>query len=282
MSRTIPIAIDTSIDTGTSRLAFGIRIVRPDGVSFSLTTASRSKFIDTDTTFDPGLDVQSVVQSAGFGVDNTEITLVPDDEQVTRLDILAGRWDASAVTLSVFDWKNPGNGEIVFLTGTIGDIRPRNGAFVAELRDLRQALQQDTTDTVQSDCRYRLGDSKCTIDLNDSDGLFTVTGTVTSVASRRQFTDTARTEVADYFGLGEVRFTSGLNSGLRFLVRDYASDVFTLANDAPFAITIGDAYTAIVGCRKRAFEDCRDKFDNIINFGGEPDKARVDFILRGV
>lgn len=278
MSRTIPIAIQTTIDSGTTRLAWGLRIVRPDGTLFAMTTATRPKIIDTDTTYEPGLEVKSIVQSSGFGVDNTEIELL-DVDVVTRLDILAGRWDASEFTLSMFDWSQPTAGELVIMTGTFGDLKPRHGKFIAELRDIRQALQQDSTDVVQPDCRYRLGDSKCTVDLTDH--LFTVTGTVTSSSDRYHVTDTARTETDDYFGAGEIRFDDGLNEGLRFLVREYASDQFVLALPTPFGITVGDAYTAVVGCRKRALEDCRDKFDNIINHGGEPDKARIDKLLAG-
>jgi uncharacterized phage protein (TIGR02218 family) len=280
VTRTVPSALQTAIDTGTTRFVWGLRIVRSDGEFFAITSATRPKVVDTDTTYVPGLEVRSLVQSAGFGVDNTELQIVNADE-LTRASILAGRWDAAAFTLTLFDWSQPTAGELVMMTGTIGEIRPRHGHFVTELRDLRQALQQDTTDVVQPDCRYRLGDSKCTLDITAPP--FTVTGTVSTSASRYVFTDTSRTEADDYFGAGEVRFTSGLNDGIRLLVREYlsASDQFTFALPAPFTITPGDTYVAIVGCRKRAFEDCRDKFDNIVNFGGEPHKARVDFLLRG-
>lgn len=276
--RVVPIALQTNIDTGSPSLAFGMRIERIDGQMFAFGTMDRPKMIDTDTTFLPGLNVMSIVQSAGFGVDNTEIEVIPDAD-ITRESINAGRWDAATFSLSMFNWKAPTAGELIIMSGTIGTMKPRNGTFVAELRDLRQALQQDTTDVVQPDCRYRLGDAKCTVDL--SDHLFTVTGSITSVTSRYVFADTARFEPDDYFAAGEIRFDTGLNAGLRFLVSDYASDTFMLALATPFAVTAGDAYTAIVGCRKRFEEDCRDKFDNGINHGGEPHKARIDKLLAG-
>jgi uncharacterized phage protein (TIGR02218 family) len=280
MTRTVAAPLQTAIDTGTTRFVWGLRIVRSDNESFAITSATRPKTVDTDTTFLPGLDVRSLVQSAGFGVDNTELQIVNADE-ITRAGILAGLWDAAEFSLTLFDWSQPTAGEIVMMTGTLGEIRPRHGHFVTELRDIRQALQQDTTDVVQPDCRYRLGDAKCTLDITAPP--FTVTGTVSTAASRYVFTDTSRTEADDYFGAGEVRFDTGLNAGIRLLVREYlsASDQFTFALAAPYTITPGDTYTAIVGCRKRAFEDCRDKFNNIVNFGGEPHKARVDFLLRG-
>jgi uncharacterized phage protein (TIGR02218 family) len=282
MSRTVPAGLQTPINLGTTRFVWGLRIVRSDSEVYAITSASRTKVVDTDTTYQPGLEVKSLVQSAGFSVDNTELQII-DVDDLTRSSILAGRWDAAAFTLSLFDWSQPTAGELVMMTGTLGGVRPQRGHFVAELRDLRQALQQETTDVVQPECRYRLGDAKCTVDLIDSDGLFTVNGTVTSSADRYHVTDTSRTDVDDWFGAGEILFNTGLNAGLRFLVSEYngTTDTFTLALPTPFTVTAGDTYTAIVGCRKRAEEDCRDKFDNIINFGGEPHKARVDKILAG-
>ena len=41
-------------------------------------------------------------------------------------------------------------------------------------------------------------------------------------------------------------------------------------------VQIGDTYEVIAGCTKRRSEDCRDKFDNVPNFQGEPDRPGVD------
>ncbi|NTV79657.1 MAG: beta tubulin, partial [Clostridiales bacterium] len=34
-----------------------------------------------------------------------------------------------------------------------------------------------------------------------------------------------------------------------------------------YAVAIGDQYSMIPGCRRR-LEDCRDKWNNVVNFGG--------------
>jgi uncharacterized phage protein (TIGR02218 family) len=277
MSRVVPIALQTTIDAGKTRFVWGLRIVRSDDEYFAITSATRPKTVDTDTTYETGLDVQSIVSSAGFAVDNTELQIIDVDE-LTRASIIAGRWDAAAFTLSLFDWSQPTAGEIVVMTGAVGQIRPRHGHFVTELRDLRQALQQDTTDVVQPDCRYRFGDAKCALDITGPP--FTVAKTVGTVTSRYVFSAPG-TEIDDYFGAGEVLFTSGLNIGLRFLVSAYASatDTFTLALPTPFTITPGDTFTAIAGCRKNP--DACKAHGNYLNYGGEPDKARIDKLLAG-
>jgi uncharacterized phage protein (TIGR02218 family) len=279
MTRTVGANLLVNAQSKAPTLAWAIIVTRQDATVYRWTTHDRDVSIAGNTySSEPGIDVRQLVMTAGFAVDNTECEILATDV-ITKDDMIAGLWNSAAFTLALFNWKATADGMAVFMSGTLGMLKPRLGKFVTELRDIRQSLQADTTDVVQPDCRYRLGDAKCTLDITGPP--FTMTGTVTAVASRYAFTDTARTEADDWFGAGEVRFTSGLNAGLRFRVREFASDQFVFDVPTPFAITIGDAYTAIAGCRKRDEEDCRDKFDNIVNFGGEPHKARVDFVLRG-
>lgn len=283
MSRTVPAPIQTEIDAGSPTLTWAIVVTREDGTAYRWTTHNRMIEIGGNQyTPEPGIEVNSIAMSAGFGVDNTECRINATDT-ITRQDLIAGRWDAAEFSLFIVNWKTPTDGVIEFLTGTLGNLQARLGFFVTELRDIRQAIQPDTTDVVQADCRYRLGDAKCTIDLSDTDAGWTVIGEITSVTSRYLFADSGRAEADDFFGAGEIRFTTGLNAGLRFHVREYvgASGAFTLSLQTPFNVTIGDEYVAIAGCRKRHVEDCVTKFANGINFGGEPHKARVDFLLRG-
>jgi uncharacterized phage protein (TIGR02218 family) len=279
VSRTVGANLLLNAQSAAPTLAWAIIVARADATVYRWTSH------DQDTTIGgnvyasrPGVQVQSIASSAGFGVDNTEVEILADTE-ITRPDIDAGRWDAAQVTLALFNWKAPADGMAVMLVGTLGDLKPRQGRYVVELRDKRQALQQNVTDVVQPDCRYRLGDAKCA--LNITAPPFTVTGSVSASASRYAITDSSRTEADDYFGAGEVVVTNGLNIGVRLLVRAYssASKTFTLALPAPFAFTPGDTFNAIVGCRKRWAEDCVAKFANGINHGGEPHKARIDALL---
>lgn len=102
-------------------------------------------------------------------------------------------------------------------------------------------------------------------------GPITVTGTLTAVASDQQFTDASRTEAADYFAYGTIRFTSGANAGLKPLeIRQHmAGGVIQTFEPFYYVPVVGDAYEMIPGCRKR-LSDCKDKWNNVVNFGGFP------------
>jgi len=271
--RVIPIALASEIATGSARLAFGLKITRRDGQIYAFTSADEDDVIDgLRYASAPGLDIKNLVSSAGFAVDNTEIQVLPDEQFVTKADILAGRWDGADFEIFRYSWADPAAGIDIIKRGTFGNLQPRRGLYVAELRSLRQALQQTIGSIVQPTCRYRLGstsmpDGLCMVDL----AAFTVAGAVESVASSYEFSDSARTEPDDWFVEGAITWTSGLNIGLSQKIRaSLATGVITLSLPMLFEIGVGDTYSMHAGCLKRHLEDCRDKFDNILNFGGEP------------
>lgn len=270
--RTIPIALQASLDSGSSTLAWGITIDRADGTRFAYCSCDRPKRIDSDTLCMPGFDVASLVMSASLNVDDTEIRVI--DGFVTRDQVASGSWEGAAFSIFRFNWRNPTGGIDVRMTGRLANLRPDGPAIVAELRDIRQALQQDVTPVMQPTCRYRLGDEKCGVALHD----FTYPVEVTAVASQTSFTDSARVEPADWFTEGEIVWVTGSNAGLRSKVRTFSAGVFALAAPAFYPIEIGDTADVIAGCMKRRTEDCAEKFDNVLNFGGEPDKPTVDSI----
>jgi hypothetical protein len=104
----------------------------------------------------------------------------------------------------------------------------------------------------------------------------TVTGTLTSVTSASVFTSSARTEAADTFGAGTIKFTSGPNAGLKALeIKSFAGGVITTFEPFYYLPVVGDAYSMVRGCRKR-LSDCQAAgtapgiVSNVANFGGFP------------
>ena len=224
----------------------------------------------------PGFNIQSLVSAAGVGVDNTDVYVIADDAVLTRADILAGKWDGAKVYFFRYNWKLPASGLIPVKRGSFGNFSPQQGQFKVEFRDQRQALQQNTTWVIQEACRWRLGDARCTVDLDP----FTFEAEVTAVASAYEFTSTDLDQADDYFGEGFVNWLTGLNAGTPgHKVKSFAAGVVTLSEFAVFEIDEGDTFEITAGCRKRWEEDCKDKFDNIINFGGEKDKPTRDELV---
>ena len=100
----------------------------------------------------------------------------------------------------------------------------------------------------------------------------TVQGTVAAVSDRRTFAIAYAGDAPDgFFDVGVITWTSGANAGLKREVKLYtvSPNAVVLYLPMPADIQPGDGFTMTAGCDK-AFAVCRDTFDNIRNFRGEP------------
>jgi hypothetical protein len=82
-----------------------------------------------------------------------------------------------------------------------------------------------------------------------------------------------------YFDRGVITFTSGLNNGFSMEVKSYTTGQITLALPMPYAVAAGDTYSLVAGCDK-SLTTCRDRFDNIVNFRGEPYLPGADKLIQ--
>lgn len=103
----------------------------------------------------------------------------------------------------------------------------------------------------------------------------TTVASVNPAAPRRIFTVDTLLDAegnppgAGWFHHGNVQFTTGANVGvLAKDIRTHTLVEFTLFDEFPFDIEVGDELVLEAGCGKRFLEDCIGKFDNGINHQG--------------
>ena len=195
---------------------------------------------------------------------------------VTRDAIASGIFDGARCYLFATNFLAPVEDYEPIVASIMGKTTLEDDKYRVEEMALVDALNQSVGKTYSAACQKTFGGQEyagCMIDL----GPLTVTGTLSAVTSSSIVRDAGRSEAADYFGLGTLQFTSGLNAGLKPMeIKRHEADG-TLETFEPFHYppTIGDAYSLIPGCRKR-LEDCRDKWEpilltgkgNVDNFGG--------------
>lgn len=195
---------------------------------------------------------------------------------VTRDAIASGIFDGARCYLFATNFLAPVEDYEPIVASIMGKTTLEDDKYRVEEMALVDALNQSVGKTYSAACQKTFGGQEyagCMIDL----GPLTVTGTLSAVTSSSIVRDAGRSEAADYFGLGTLQFTSGLNAGLKPMeIKRHEADG-TLETFEPFHYppAIGDAYSLIPGCRKR-LEDCRDKWEpilltgkgNVDNFGG--------------
>jgi len=190
---------------------------------------------------------------------------------ISREAIASGVYDNARCYLFATSFTAPLEDEEPITASILGKTQMIDDKFIVEEMVLIEALNQSVGETYNVRCQKTFGATtgpvikRCNLDL----AAITVTGSLTSVTSRLICRDSSRTEVADWFAYGTLQFTSGANAGLKptQVKRHEADGTLEVFEALPYAMAVGDAYILIPGCRKR-LEDCRDKWANILNFGG--------------
>src|SRR3990167_6826087 len=177
------------------------KITRADATVFGFTDCSRDiSYSGTDYLAATGHTPSSIKTTSTLGVDNLEVASVLDSATITEADIQAGLWDFAQVEIMLVNYNALADGHMTLRKGWLGNIKTGRAMFVAELRGMMQPLQQSIGRTYAPACDAALGDARCGITLAS----YTVTGSVTTATSARQFTDTARTEADGYFDGGLI------------------------------------------------------------------------------
>lgn len=266
-----------------TNLAVCWRITRTDGQIFGYTNCDEPVTVNGFTYQSRGgFAASSIETKQGLNVDNLDLQALAVSFDVTESEIQAGRWDYAAVEIFELDRYDPLLGLNLLRSGTLGEFEfvaqgsktSTTGAYKAELRGLMQPLQQTVGEVISNLCRASLGDARCKINLASM-------AVISSVAafSGRTITNPALTQATGYFAYGNLTFTSGANTGLSKEVVAFDAGVLTLFEPMPYPVAVGDAFTVSPGC-DRLFYTCYTRFNNAVNFRGEPHLPGQDKVIQ--
>ena len=261
-------------DNRVHRLATLWEVERKDGLVLRFTDHNRALLFEGNTYRPTGGASPSARQrKADVAQDNMEIIGVIDSEVITENDLAAGRYTGATIRELVVDWRFPSCGAISETLYEIASITFDGTQWNASIAGLTHRLRQLVGGAYSRLCRHDLGNAVCRVDL----GALEVSGEVDAVTLDKVSFETDLTEANAYFEYGTLTWTSGLNDGIVSEVKTYlnASGVVELALETPYAIQVGDTFTAVPGCDKNV-STCRDKFDNVVNFGGFPQIPGTD------
>lgn len=189
---------------------------------------------------------------------------------ITRDKLASGLFDGAVCYYFTTSFLAPVEDDQPDMKATFGKTTLDDERFKIEQMALVDLLGQDFGLTYTAFCPKKFGGQEyggCQVDLTALDEV----GAVTHVISPTVFRDSSRGNPDDYFGWGYITFTSGDNVGLDAIrIDSYAADgTFTLMMAPYYPLTVGTTFSVVPGCRGR-MEDCRDKFNNIQRFGGDP------------
>lgn len=247
-----------------------LRIVPTIGPAIRLTHHPRDLAMSNGQIYKAfnGNDFTGYTAASGLSPAMVDLEGVAGLAGISRDAVMSGVYDGARCYLFATTWKTPTEDEEPIVSSIFGKTTLLDERFRIEEMALIDALNQSVGDSYGPGCKKVFGGQEyagCKVALAP----ITVTGTITSVTSATIFRDAARAEAADRFAAGYISFTSGDNVGLSPIeVKRYEADgTIEIFEPFHYAVQVGDAYEMVPGCRKR-LEDCRDKWNNVVNFGG--------------
>lgn len=272
-------ALEAHLASEVTTLATCWKLIRRDDTILGFTDHDQDIVFDSVTyKASTGFTPSAIDNSASLSVDNLDVEGMLSDTSITETDILAGKYDFSEIEIFQVNYRDLSQGALKLRRGWLGEVSLQKQRFVAEVRGITQRLAQTIGELFSPSCRATLGDGRCKVNLASH----TVTGSVTSVSSNQEFTDSARSEASGLFTFGKLIFTSGANSGLAMEVKEYLNNAgggrLSLALPMPYVIAPGDTYSLSKGCDK-TLSTCFGRFNNVVNFRGEPAVPGLDRML---
>ena len=246
---------------------------RLDGAGIGLTSHDASltrEGVEYQAT--PGMLPASITRAIGLDPHSSEVSGALTSDALDGEDLAVGRWDGAQVRLTVADWQDSSAEAVQLIGGEIASVSIEDENFSAELQGCAAKLKQAVCPVTSAECRAQFGDKECRVDLAGR----TMTANVVSCSGT---TLTLDTNIDDRLVLGRLRYMSGANCGLTTVVLSVDGASVQVRDVPGAAVEIGCRVELREGCDKR-FETCVSRFENAVNFRGEPHLPGNDLLTR--
>ena len=212
------------------------------------------------------LSTSSFENDSSLSSNNFELNGCITSDLILAEDVFAGKYDDAFIEVFLIDYTAlDSDSKIALGQGYMGKFTFENDRFSTEVMGLSVKLSHPVVEIFSPNCRARFCDERCKIPVAN----FTRRGRVDAIVGSKSFLDNSRTESNGYYDYGVVIFLDGDNKGIKLDVRHNNGNRIELYKVFPYKVTVGEKYEIVAGCDK-AFNTCKVKFNNVINFRGEP------------
>jgi uncharacterized phage protein (TIGR02218 family) len=213
---------------------------------------------------------KSIEKSSELLTEKNEICGIICDKYFKRQDIINGKLNDAYIEIFLINTNNLDNGKLILNQGYVSNIKIINNKFIANISSLKNKFNNKITNSFSQNCRAKFCDKDCSLYEEN----YKFYGKISKVISNNTLFDAERNEENFYFNFGEITFISGNNTGLCFQVKNFKNGEIELNLPSIYKLAVGDTYAIIAGCDKN-FSSCVTKFNNALNFRGEPYISKV-------
>ena len=162
--RTLTGAQQTHIAQENTTFATCLKLTLPDTTVIGYTNHDKDLVVSGVTySASTGYTPSDVKNTGHLNVNNMDVQGLIVTGGMTEHDISAGKYDGAEVEIFIINWTDVSEGSIPMHRGTVGQISRDGNMFVAELRGIKQILQQNITEGYSVNCRATLGDARCKV-----------------------------------------------------------------------------------------------------------------------
>lgn len=249
------------------------KVFRRDGITLGFTSH------DKDLSFGgirhraaPGMVPTAIRLTSDLTEENAGVDGALSHDAIKESDLASGLFDEATIEMGIVDWQTLENR--VLYTGVLGKIEDDRHGFSGELRSAKSALDRDLVPRTSPTCRAVFCGRGCGL----SAVRFTVKEKVAEVDLDLNRIRVSGLSGPDYLD-GQVRFLDGPQTGIAFAIVGAEAEWLTL--DRPLSETLESNVPLELrdGC-DHTLVTCSERFENSINFRGEPFLPGNDLLAR--
>lgn len=227
------------------------------------------------------LIIENIIYNSSYGFESndsnfttdlsnnsSEIVGLIDNKDIQINDILSGKFDNAKIEIFYIHLDDKNFEKIHVTTGNITSVNINGEKVNFVIDNVLNVLDKTIGDIYSPLCRAQFCGNKCSLNIND----YTFTSKITHIVSDTEFLyDISIIGIKDknYFKYGTITFIDGKNINQSIEIKQSFDNSIVLNTKLNHPITVGDMFKIVVGCDK-TISNCIHKFNNAINFRGEP------------
>lgn len=256
--------------------AFGWRLERRDGITVGFTSHDRDVVLEgLRYRASPGLIPTSITERSGLEDGGLDVRGALSSDAFRADDLRAGRWDGARLEVFLFDWSDVNAGRRSLATGWLGSVEFGAGGFSVEVEGPAARLSMPVAPFTSPTCRAHFCGAQC--GLNGQ--RFRRRASLLAIDDVEVVLNGLDPADLIKFDQGVLRWHSGANCGFRHSIIGTTATALLLDRPPLEMAQPGALVELFEGCDKRIFT-CAERFDNAVNFRGEPHLPGNDLLTR--
>jgi uncharacterized phage protein (TIGR02218 family) len=204
---------------------------------------------------------------------NLNIEMSLSDSKITNYE--SRYYEGAAVEVMIVNFMDSNSDVINVFSGYITSVISTSGLLKAKVQSYSDQLNNVIGDVYSPLCRANFCDSRCKLSIENFSFISHIDASINDVTF---FSEEMKSKENGQFNYGYIEMISGANSDDKLYIKENHEGVVVLSEVPKRKLMQGDQYKAVVGCNKK-FETCVDKFNNAMNFRGEPHIPGYDQLL---